>query len=232
MSGTATSWPPATGPTTKIVPRSSAILTLSHKELVHAPASLVFSAILNVGEYKEWNNWVPDVRIDSQPAATSSCPSPSPEEDGRMLRIGTHMTFSVIMNASKPQSINTTNLKVLDISTPEAPSSYLSPQMLDDPTFTADLSKIYRVSWTSAGGFMARFLQLERFHEVIVMDRDFDGKERCEVRTWEAMEGLLARITRWVYGETLKEKVGLWVKDLKKWCEEQHKNGGGGRAGE
>jgi hypothetical protein len=227
MSGTATSWPPATGPTTKIVPRSSAILTLSHKELVHAPASLVFSAILNVGEYKEWNNWVPDVRIDSQPAATSSCPSPSPEEDGRMLRIGTHMTFSVIMDASKPQSINTTNLKVLDISTPEAPSSYLSPQMLDDPTFTADLSKIYRVSWTSAGGFMARFMQLERFHEVVKR-----GEKECEVRTWEVMGGVLARVVKGVYGETLQEKVGLWCRDLKRWCEEQHKNGGVGRAGE
>jgi hypothetical protein len=203
-------WPPATGLTTKIVPRSSAILTLAHIEIVHAPASAVFDAILNVGKYKEWNTWVPSVRIDSQPPGTSL-------DGDDKLRTGTHMTFSVIMDASKPQSITTTNLKVLDTSTPEVPSTYLSPQMLDDPTFTADLTRVYRVSWTSAGGFMARFMQLERFHEVVKR-----GEKECEVRTWEVMGGVLARVVKGVYGKTLKEKVGLWCRDLKEWCEGEY----------
>jgi hypothetical protein len=206
------SWPPATGLTTKIVPRAAAILTLSHSTPVSAPASVVFSAILNVADYPKWNTWVPSVRIDSQP--------PSSPADDTNLHTGTAMTFSVIMDFSKPSSIATTSLKVIDISTPSAPSSYLSPSLLEDETFTSDLGKVYRVSWTGNGGMMSYVMKLERFHEVIVT-----GEGVCEVRTWEAMGGVLARVVKAVYGKTLQEKVGVWCADLKGWCERQGEAG-------
>jgi hypothetical protein len=203
-------WPPASGLTTKIVPRTSAILQLSHSTTIHAPASLVFNTLLNTTEYPKWNTWIPSVQIIAQP-------EPSSNDDGHM-RIGTSMDFSVIMDASKPEKKTSTPLKVVDICTPEAPTDYLSPEMLADPMFTADLSKVYRVSWTGrGGGVMAWAMQLERFHEVIMR-----GEDECEVRTWEVMGGVLTRVVKMMYEKTLEEKLGLWCADLKKYCEEKH----------
>jgi hypothetical protein len=209
-------WPPASGLTTKIVPRTSAILQLSHSKIIHAPASLVFSALLNVSEYPKWNTWVPSVRIDSQPPSTTT--SGEEGNDG-VLRTGTAMTFHVIMDSLKPQSITNTGLKVMDISTPQAPSTYLSLELLNDPTFTSDLSVLYRVSWTGHGGAYALGMKLERFHEVIVR-----GEGECEVRTWEVMGGMLSRVVKLMYEKTLEEKLGLWCADLKRWCETKHSN--------
>jgi hypothetical protein len=132
------------------------------------------------------------------------------------------MTFTVIM---KPDSKTTTSLRVCDISTPSSPSSYLSPQLLDDPSFTADLGKVYRVSWTGNGGWMAPWLKLERFHEVVVKK---EGE--CEVRSWEVMGGVLARVVRGLYAEVLREKMALWCKDLKSWSEMNYPDGDRGGA--
>jgi hypothetical protein len=130
------------------------------------------------------------------------------------VRIGSIMTFDVVMDPKKSNKINHTPLKVVDICTPSAPTSYISPEMLEDPTFTADLSKVYRVSWTGHGGLSSLGMSLERFHEVIVL-----GENDCEVRTWEVMSGPLARIVKMMFQDTLKEKVALWCEDLKKRCE-------------
>lgn len=92
--------------------------------------------------------------------------------------------------------------------------------MLVDPSFTADLGKVYRVSWTGDGGPLALGMKLERFHEVIVT-----GEAECEIRSWEIMSGVLARVVKMMYGGTLKEKVGLWCEDLKGYCEKKHREG-------
>lgn len=67
---------------------------------------------------------------------------------------------------------------------------------------------------------MTRGLKSERFHEVIVL-----GQEECEVRTWECLGGVLARTVKWFYGETLMEKFGLWVSDLRDFCEGKYDGG-------
>ncbi|KAH6876293.1 hypothetical protein BKA58DRAFT_138616 [Alternaria rosae] len=208
-----TAWPPANGLTTKIVPRKDAILTIPYSTVVHAPASLVFDTILRAKDYKAWNTWVPVAEIQSP---GNDLDSTSQER----MSIGCSMEFHVIMNADKPNDITKTQLKVVDISTPSAPTSYLTPDLLEDPSFTADLSKVYRVSWTGNGGMYGFAPKLERFHEVIVT-----GENECEVRTWEIMSGMLSRVVKLMMEDTLKGKVGLWCEDLKRYCEKQHSEG-------
>ena len=208
------SWPPPQGLTSKIVPRKTAILQLSYATNIRAPAPLVFDTILCVAEYSKWNTWIPSARILTQPL--SSEPDLAPDDFSHM-RIGSIMNFDVVMDADKPNKITPTSLKVVDICTPSAPTSYLPPELLDDPTFTADLSKVYRVSWTGEGVVHNYGMKIERFHEVIIK-----GDNECEVRTWEIMSGILSRVVKLMYETTLKEKVGLWCEDLKKRCESVH----------
>lgn len=131
------------------------------------------------------------------------------------------MNFAVIMDAKKPEKTTDTGLQVTDISTPEKPTEYVSKDVLEeDDSFTADLSKVYRVAWTTHGGFVARGLKSERFHEVIVT-----GENECEVRTWEVMGGILAYTVKWMFQSTLQEKFALWTSDLKKWSEKRHLEG-------
>lgn len=116
------------------------------------------------------------------------------------------------MDAAKPDKITETQLRVTDISTPDAPSAYLDQSMLDsDDTFSHDLSKVYRISWTTEGGFVARGLKSERYHEIIPSE---DGAA-CEVRTWECQGGPLARAVKWMYKSVLQDKFALWCEDLK-----------------
>ncbi len=130
------------------------------------------------------------------------------------------------MDASKPSKVTDTLLRVTDISTPEKQSGYVPTSLLEDPTFTEDLSRVYRISWTTEGGFVMRGLRSERFHEVVML-----GEGECEVRTWECLGGVLARTVKWFYGQTLMEKFALWVRDLKAECERKYgaENGMEGR---
>ncbi|KAI8938346.1 hypothetical protein NX059_005997 [Plenodomus lindquistii] len=207
-------WPPSNGLATKIVPRKNAVLQISYSSIVRAPAPLVFDTILRATDYPAWNTWVPRAEILTQPSSTSRDEDPNTQD---RMSIGCTMRFTVVMNADKPNDVTHTPLKVVDISTPSSPTSYLTPEQLEDPSFTSDLSKVYRVSWTGNGGTYALGMKLERFHEVIVM-----GENECEVRTWEIMSGVLSRVVKLLYEDTLKDKVGVWCEDLKKYCEKMH----------
>lgn len=213
----ARTWPPPEGLTSKIVPRKNAVVQLFHSIDVHAPAPRVFKSILHVAEYPNWNTWVPSAHIITQPLPSEPDFDPN---DFSHMRIGSIMNFGVVMDANKPNKVTPTSLKVVDICTPAATTSYLPPDLLADPTFTADLSKVYRVSWTGEGGFSNYGLRLERFHEVIVI-----GENECEVRTWEIMSGILSRVVKLMYESTLNEKLGLWCRDLKKNCEKLYADG-------
>ncbi|RMZ71001.1 Polyketide cyclase dehydrase [Pyrenophora seminiperda CCB06] len=232
MSSNTVAWPPAEGLTTKLVPRTHAVLQLAHSTIIHAPAPLVFDALLNVAEYAKWNTFIPSVRIVSQPP-TRSPESPNNkdnERDRTHLRLGTTMIFDAVMDASKPTATTPSSLRIADISTPTSPSSYLSPSLLADPSFTADLSKVYRVSWVGNGGMMyalGAVMKVQRFHEVIVR-----GDAECEVRTWELMGGVLAYLVKMSFGAGLQGKFVTWCEELKAWCEKVYKEGDGeGAAG-
>ena len=195
-------WPPTQGLGTPTSPRESAVLTLSESVHINAPAALVFDALLDVSKYGEWNTWCPKVTIETPPGS-------------KILATGTIFNFHVIMDAAKPTKETPTRLIVTDVSTPEKPSSYIPTTALEhDPSYTTDLSSLYRISWKGEGGFATKGLRSERFHEVII-----NGEDSCEVRTWEVMSGPLAYTVRWVYKRTLNEKFALWCTDLKKRCD-------------
>lgn len=197
-------WPPKNGPTSPSVPRDAAVLTTLASIRIAAPAASVFKAVLDVDNYPQWNTFVPRVTIHSQPS----------EIDDKTLHKGTLFTFHVVMDEKKPNNETATQLLVTDVSTPDSPSDYLAADLLEDDTFTADLSTVYRISWRCEGGFASKGLKTERFHEVIAL-----GPNECEVRTWENQAGVLAYTVRWFFQKTLNRKFQLWCDDLKKFCE-------------
>lgn len=207
-----TTWPPK-ALSTVVVPASHSILPMYASTKISAPASVVFSTLLDTSNYAKWNTWCPKITIRSQPDASSS----------PTIQLGTHFTLHVIMDASKPSKFTDTALRVTDLSTPENQSNYVSAELLQDASFTSDLSRVYRVAWSTEGGFLAMGLRGERFHEIIVL-----GEEECEVRTWECLGGLLARTVKWLYADLLMKKFELWLSDLKRECET--KNRGAGRS--
>jgi len=159
---------------------------------------------------------VPRVTIISQPPSESNTSSNS--LDSKLLVKGTNFAFHVNMDPSKPTKVNTTNLTVSDLSTPQAPSTYVSPHLLQsEPSFTQDLTSVYRIAWTDSGGLMSRALHVERFHEILIRPHD-----TCHVRTWECMAGPLAYIIRAVLAKTLQQRFEDWCHDLKAHCEKLH----------
>jgi hypothetical protein len=58
------------------------------------------------------------------------------------MSVGCTMRFAVVMTADKLNDVTLTPLKAVDIRSPSSPTFYLTPELLEDPTFTADLSKV------------------------------------------------------------------------------------------
>lgn len=137
-----------------------------------------------------------------------------------MLHLGTKFTFYAIMGSSGSSKGTPRNLSIFDISTPDKPSDYVPTKTLEgDASYTTDLSRVYRVSWGGGGGLFEVGPRSERFHEVIVT-----GPNECEVRCWEIMGGVLARVVGLMYKDTLQKKFEDWNKDLKGYCENKAGN--------
>ena len=205
-------WPPPQGSTsglsTPTVPRKDVILPLASSTRISAPASTVFANILDTSTYLQWSSFVPKVSIHSQPSSV--------DRASKILHKDTLFTFHVILDQKKPDKESPTKLRITDISTPDEQSDYVPRDVLEDPQsgYESNLGKVYRVAWKGEGGYQARGLRTERFHEVIVL-----GENECEVRTWELMGGLIARTVKWMYGKTLQERFGDWCRELKWFCE-------------
>ena len=205
-------WPPSNGLTTHVVPRNTAILSVYGSTLIAAPASLVWEILLDLSGYSAWNTFCPRATIHSQPQNV-----PASERD--RLHKDTKFTFHVVMDPSKPSKITDTQLRVTDVSTPQAQSEYLRSgnQSVEEKTYTADLKTVFRISWTTEGGFVARGLKSERFHEIIHLDDD-----SCEVRTWENQGGILARAVKFYYKDVLMTKFQEWCVELKSEAERRY----------
>lgn len=204
-----TQWPPSSGLTTIIVPREAVILPTHAQVEIEAPASLVWAILINTATYPQWNSFSPKVTVHSQPQGIDTGDS--------KLRVGTSFTFHIVMDSKKPTSYTDTQLRVVDVSTPEQPSSYIPQTTLDsEPSFQSDLGRLYRVSWTTEGGFVAKGLKTERFHEIVPL-----SAESCALRTWECQGGSLARVVKWMYKDTLSQKFADWCEDLKRESEKQ-----------
>lgn len=142
-------------------------------------------------------------------------PPNTPDTERNILHKDTQFTFRVVMNSAKPNSKVDSSQRVTDISTPEQQSSYVPDDILkEDGSFEPDLGRVWRIAWTTEGGFAARGLKAERFNEIIDL-----GDGRCEYRSWECQGGLLARTVKWFYEKTLQEKFETWCEDLKRECE-------------
>ena len=204
-------WPPREGLSTPTVSRKNAILPVVGSCSINAPASVVWKVLLNTAKWSEWNTFVPKVEIHEQPDSV--------DQDSKVLHVGTLMTFDAVMNPAKPDKTNPTKLRVNDISTPEKQSDYVPEELLQDGSFTSDLNKIYRISWTSEGGFPG--LITERFHEIIIT-----SGESCECRTWEVMGGMLARTVKWMFDKTLQDRFADWCRDLKGQAEKVYQESG------
>ncbi|KAI9685101.1 MAG: hypothetical protein M1820_010847 [Bogoriella megaspora] len=217
MTADGADWPPAIGLTTNIVPRESVILPTHASIRILAPAITTWQILTDTANYSDWCSFCPKVTVHSQP--------PSGPTDS-VLRRGTHFTFHVVMDSKKPTSYTDTQLRVTDVSTPSDPSTYILQSTLDlEPTFHPDLNNLYRISWTTEGGFVSKGLKSERFHEIIIIAED-----ECEVRTWECQGGSLARVVKWVYKETLQKKFAEWCEDLKRASEAKHNNQDSGKS--
>jgi hypothetical protein len=128
------------------------------------------------------------------------------------------------MDTSKPHKETPTQLRISDLSTPAEPNGEYLGDLINDASFTSDMSKVYRIAWKGEGSwFFTKGLQSERFHEVIILDEN-----ECEVRTWEVMGGPVSYTVKWMFKGNLEGKFGLWVGDLKKRAEGLHSGGGGG----
>lgn len=215
-------WPPKEGVSTPTVSIQDSVLAVTGSAQINAPASFVFGILLDTSTYSEWCTFVPRVVVDEQPSSPVRS-SIGEAEKSEVLRLGTKFTFLAVMGS--PGSKQTpTHLIISDLSTPSAPSSYIEPATLNaSPVYSEDLSNIYRVAWKGDKvDFFAKGLNTERFHEVIVR-----GQERCEVRTWEVMGGMLAHTVKWLYKKTLDKKFDEWCTDLKafsekRWVEQQN----------
>ena len=125
------------------------------------------------------------------------------------------------MDASKPNSVTDTKLRVTDVSTPREQSGYIPKEILDnDGTFEKDQGKVYRVAWTGEGKFVAMGLKSERWHEIVEL-----GENECEVRTWECQGGFLARAVKFQYKDVLQRKFGEWCQELKREAEQRVREG-------
>ena len=206
-----TVWPPSNGLSTRIVSRQDTILPIFARTEISAPASVIWSVLRDTSKYPSWNSFCPSVVIHSQPKDVS-------EEESKLLHLNTSFTFNVVMDAAKPKKLTPTQLRISDISTPEKKSEYIPQDVLrDDGSFEADLDKVYRIAWTTEGGFVARGLRTERYHEIISLG---EGKG-CEVRTWESQGGVLAKVVKYYYKDVLKTKFEEWCADLKREAEKK-----------
>ena len=204
-------WPPRNGLATQIVPREAVILPTFASITIAAPAPLVWSILRDISAYQSWNTFCPRATIHSQPGDV-----PQSESESHMLHLNTSFTFHVIMDSGKPSKVTDTQLRGTDYSTPERQSDYVPADTLEgDLTYEEDLGRVWRIAWTTEGGFVARGLKTERFHEIISLD----GESGCEVRTWECQGGVLARAVNFYYKDVLMRKFVDWCNDLRKEAE-------------
>jgi hypothetical protein len=210
--------------TTPNVPSKDAILLLTASTKINAPASFIFDILMNTSTYPAWSTFIPKVTIESHPSPPESqttAGATSPDQDP-VLKLDTKFTFYANMSSDPPSKakLHPTRLVVTDISTPSSQSTYIpAAELASEPTYTKDLSSVYRVAWMSLkSGMFDVGPTAERFNEVIVL-----GEESCEVRTWECMSGVTAHAVKWIYKTTLEGKLQDWCDEVKKYGEVEWK---------
>lgn len=126
------------------------------------------------------------------------------------LRLGTAMTFHVVLDPSKPEKYRKAELVVSELIRPR-----------DQP---AGQKQSYWIMWESASNrtfprsLPKWLLFCQRVTEIRPVIRG-DGREDCEITMWECQRGLLARLVRSYYQEYLQRMFEQNVQGLKGYCE-------------
>ena len=172
---------------------------------INAPPQVVYDAILNVGEWKEWNTFVYDVKITKNA-------NPHDRKDLAHKRItgGTCMVFYRNVSYDPPDKTESRQVVTL------VEKLKLSTDGHSSPCVT-------RIRWMldnaaiSTPGFM---LKVERINEI---EETHDGT--TIYRTWEVFSGPVARFVRKKFEIPWRDRMQESCADLKKWCEEKHARG-------
>lgn len=126
------------------------------------------------------------------------------------LRLGTSMTFQAVLDQSKPTKYRKTELVVSELL-----------RLGDQPP---GQKPTYRIMWESDTNLTFPYslpkwlLFCQRVTEVRPVIRG-DGKEDCEIMTWECQRGLLARFVKRYYQEYLQRMFEQNVQGLREYCE-------------
>ena len=166
---------------------------------INAPPQVVYDAILNVGEWKEWNSFIYDVKITK---------NPNPHGKGagshRRMTGGTCMVFYRNLTHDPPEKISSRQVVTLVEKLKTSSNGHTRPC-------------VTRIRWSldnaaiTTPGFL---LKGERVNEIIEQP---DGT--TIFRTWEVFAGPVARFVRKKFEMPWKDRLNEMCQDLKKWCE-------------
>ncbi|KAJ5520173.1 Cyclase/dehydrase [Penicillium fimorum] len=203
------------------IPVEKAILHIGSSTFISASPQEVWAALTNTSTWPSWNNFVPRVTINSQPtpdpspstsapdptptpAASTSTPTPQSTDAtlSPILQKGTKFTLHVCMDSTstKPQPSTDIHALISECSAPDA-----------------ETGQGGRIVWTAdteaPGAMPPSLLHPERVHEFTAVEGG------TVVRNWEAQNGWLAYVVRWMYQAKLQGYFEMWVADLKKFVE-------------
>jgi len=172
---------------------------------INAPPQVVYDAILNVGEWKEWNSFVYDVKITKNPN-----PHEVKGSAHKRMTGGTCMIFYRNLTHDPPEKIEGRQVVTLVEKLKVSSEGHSHPcvtrirWMLDNAAITTP-------------GFL---LKCERINEIEEV-----GDGTTVYRTWEVFSGPVARTMRKKFEKNWRDRMQESAQDLKKWCETKHAQG-------
>lgn len=168
---------------------------------IDAPPEAVYKALVEVGDYKQWNTFVDDVTITKNP-------NPHQKRDGstnsNRMAGGTCMIFHSRLVKEPEYRSKSREVATLVEALKLAKDNHSMPC-------------ITRIRWSldnaaiSTPGFL---LKAERTNEIEEV-----GDGTTLYRTWETFSGPIAYIIRMKFEAALKDRMSDWCQDLKRWCE-------------
>jgi hypothetical protein len=166
---------------------------------INASPKAVYDAILDVGEWKQWNTFVHDVTITKNP-------HPHARKEGSSKRIagGACMIFHVKMS----DDYKTTSREVVTL----IENLKLSKDGHSTPCIT-------RIRWRLDNAAISTPSFLLKAERTIEIEEAHDGT--TIYRHWQTFGGPISRFVRSKFEQPLKDRMVDWCKDLKKWVEEK-----------
>ncbi|OQE37169.1 hypothetical protein PENCOP_c010G05744 [Penicillium coprophilum] len=200
------------------IPLEQAIFHIGSSTFISAPSQEVWAALTNTSTWPSWNTFVPRITIRSQPASdpspSTSAPDPTPASTSTSTSTPTETTLSPILQKGTKFTLH---VRMDSTSTKPQPSKDIHALVSECSAPNAETGQGGRIVWIAdaeaPGAFASSLLQAERVHEFTAVEGG------TEVRNWEAQNGWLAYVVRWMYGVKLQNAFDLWVADLKGFVE-------------